>query len=51
MDDLIDLALAVVFSVLKKSVKNTQKKAELKKAMLKLRNVINTTYFGDPDFQ
>ncbi len=46
----VDMALSVLFSVLKQVVKNPAKKAELKKAMLKLRDTINIAYGGDPDF-
>lgn len=44
---IINMALAIIFS----TIKNPAKKAELKGAMLKLRNAINTLYAGDPDFQ
>ncbi len=47
---LIQMAITVLLSVLKESVKNEQKKADLKKAMLKIRNAINTLYAGDEDF-
>lgn len=45
-----DLALSVLFSTIKASVKNEASKAKLKRALLKLRNQINALYFGDPDF-
>lgn len=47
----IPMALSVLFEVLSETVKNPQSKAKLKKALLKLRNAINTAYFDDPDFQ
>ncbi len=48
MDELIiQMAITIILS----TVKNPAKKAELKKAMLKIRNTINTVYAGDPDFQ
>jgi len=46
----VDLALSVVFSTFKQVVKNPAKKEQLKKAMLKLRNMINAVYAGDADF-
>lgn len=46
MDLLIPMAVSVIIS----SVKNPAKKAELKKAMLKVRNTINQVYANDPDF-
>jgi hypothetical protein len=33
------------------SIKNPDKRAQLKKIMLKIRNAINTAYANDPDFQ
>lgn len=50
MDYWLDMALAVMFSTLKQVIKNPVKKAELKKAMLKLRDNINIAYAGDVDF-
>lgn len=47
MDDLvISMAIAVVLSV----IKNPDKKAKLKKALLKVRNQINFAYKNDPEF-
>lgn len=46
----VDMALSVIFSVLKQVIKNPGKKTDLKAAMLKLRNTINTVWAGDPDF-
>lgn len=47
----VEIAFTVLLSVLKSTVKNKKKKAELKRAMLKLRNQINLIYGNDPDFQ
>ncbi|MGH9492607.1 MAG: hypothetical protein ACRD2K_03820 [Terriglobales bacterium] len=47
----VDMALAIVFSVLKQVVKNPGRKEALKKAFLKLRNTINAAYAGDSDFE
>ena len=46
----VDMALAVMFSVLKGSIKNAESKAKMKKAFLKLFNQIKIVYAGDPDF-
>ena len=43
---IIQMAITIVLS----TVKNPAKKAQLKKTMLKIRNTINMTYAGDPDF-
>lgn len=51
MDYLVDMSLTILFSLLKKVVKNQHSKDEMKAAFLKLRNVINVTYAGDSDFQ
>jgi hypothetical protein len=40
------MAIAVVLSV----IKNPDKKAKLKKALLKVRNQINFAYKNDPEF-
>jgi len=47
----VDMALAIVFSVLKQVVKNPERKAALKRALLKLRNTIDAAYAGDADFE
>lgn len=44
---IIQMAITIVLS----TIKNPAKKAQLKKAMLKIRNTINASYSGDPDFQ
>jgi hypothetical protein len=44
---IIGMAVSIVLS----TIKNPAKKAQLKKAMLKIRNQINLAYAGDPDFQ
>ena len=49
-DFYVDLALTVLFSTLKTAIKNEERKASLKKAMLKLRNAINVAYAGDEAF-
>jgi len=46
----IDMALAVLFRVLKNAVKSKQAKKDMKQSMLKLRNAINDLYADDPDF-
>jgi hypothetical protein len=51
MDFWVDMALAVMFSVLKQVIKNPDKKAAMKAAFLKLRNTINIAYDDDPEFQ
>lgn len=33
------------------AIKNPDRRASLKKVMLKIRNAINANYAGDPDFQ
>lgn len=43
---LINLGISAILS----AIKNPDKKAPLKRAMLKVRNAINTAYAGDPDF-
>jgi len=47
----VDMALAVLFSFLKQSVKNPASKATMKKAFLKLFMAIKATYAGDSDFE
>ena len=47
----IDFAFSTLFTILKTSIKNEEKKAALKRAMLKLRNQINAAYALDPDFE
>lgn len=49
-DFFYDMGLAVLFKVLKDAVKDAKKKASIKKAMLKLRNAINSAYADDQDF-
>jgi len=43
-DFLINMALAVIFGVLKEVIKNPKKKAALRSAMEKLRDVLNAAY-------
>lgn len=44
------MAITVILSAIKESVKNKTKKAALKSALLKVRNAINTMYADDADF-
>lgn len=46
----VEMALAILFSVLKQVVKNPASKESLKRAMLKLYSSIKLAYAGDPDF-
>lgn len=48
---LFDLGISFVFATLRLVIKNPKKKAELKRVFLKVRNVINDAYAGDPDFE
>jgi hypothetical protein len=50
MDTWLTMAISVVLLALKETIKNPAKKAELKKAMLKIRDQINLIYGDDPDF-
>jgi predicted solute-binding protein len=45
----VEMALSVVFAVLREVVKNPTRKAALKKAMVKLRNVVTVAYPPDQD--
>jgi hypothetical protein len=47
----VGMALSVIFSVLKQSVKNPASKAAMKAAFLKLYTQIKALYADDPDFQ
>lgn len=47
----VDMALGIVFGVVKQVVKNPERKEALKRALLKLRNAINGAYAGDPEFE
>ena len=49
-DLLLNMGISFVLTAIKESFKNPAKKAELKKAMLKVRNQINLLYAGDEDF-
>ncbi len=52
MDDmLLQMGITFVLTAIKQSFKNPTKKAELKKAMLKVRDQINLLYAGDVDFE
>jgi len=51
MEDLfLNLGITTILTAIKSSVKNEKKKAQLKAAMLKVRNSINALYATDPDF-
>jgi len=45
-----DFLLAMGISVLLQVIKNPDKKAAVKKQMLKVFNAIKANYAGDPDF-
>lgn len=45
-----DLLINMGISAILAAIKNQQKKAALKKAMLKVFNAIKAAYPGDPDF-
>jgi len=47
----IDMIVGMAAALIIESVKNPQHRSSLKKVMLKIRNVINQAYLGDPDFQ
>lgn len=47
----IDMALSVIFSVLKQIIKNGESKEDMRAACLKLYNTIKIAYSGDPDFE
>lgn len=46
----LDLALSVLFRVLKNIITDAELKANMKKALLKLRDAINFAYGEDEDF-
>lgn len=48
---MVDIWINFGISVILTAVKDPAKRAELKRAMLKVRNAINTAYAGDPDFE
>lgn len=47
----LDLAISTILSTIKSSFKNENSKAQLKRALLKVRNQINLLYAGDADFE
>jgi len=47
---LFDLGISFVFTALREAVKNPQKKADLKKLMLKIKTQIELIWGDDPDF-
>ena len=48
---LFDLGISFVFTSLREAVKNAEKKAKLKKIMLKIKNQIEIVFSDDPDFR
>jgi hypothetical protein len=44
------MGISFVLTAVKESVKNPARKAELKKALKKVRDSINLLYADDPDF-
>lgn len=50
MDFWLEMAITVILSTLKQLTKNPQKKTDIKRAMLKVRNTIDTVYGEDQDF-
>jgi hypothetical protein len=50
-DLLLNMGISAVLTALKESFKNPQRKEQLRKAMLKIRNQINLLYAGDADFE
>jgi len=46
-----DMGVAFVLSAIKAAFKSDEKRAALKKALLKVRNQINALYYSDPDFE
>lgn len=47
---LFDLGISFVFTALREAIKNPDKKAKLKKVMLKIKNQIEVVFSDDPDF-
>ena len=45
-----DMIIAMATAIILEAVKNPQKKAALKRAMLKMWKSIGNMYAGDPDF-
>lgn len=48
---LFDLGISVIFTALREAVKNPDKKAKLKKVMLKIKTQIEIVFSDDPDFK
>lgn len=46
-----DMLLSLGITILLTYIKNPEKRAEIKKVALKVRNSINAAYASDPDFQ
>ena len=51
MEYLVPMALSVLFSVLKVSVKNPESKKNMRSAFLKLYNAIKALYADDEEFK
>lgn len=49
-DFFLDIGISAVLTVLKQSVKNAERKAELKRVMLKIYNQIGLVYGGEDEF-
>lgn len=47
----ISMAISLVLLAIKDSVKNPARKADLRKAFLKIYNAIKDLYAGDPEFK
>ena len=50
-DMLLNMGISFVLTAIKESVKNPEKKENLKKVFLKIYNAIGSLYAGDPDFE
>lgn len=49
-DYLVQMSITIILSMVKESFKNPAKKADLKKALAKVRDSINLLYADDPAF-
>lgn len=50
-DFLFDLGVSVILTVLRESIKNPQRKAEVRRAMLKVWTQIGIVFGADEEFQ
>ncbi|MFN0108518.1 MAG: hypothetical protein ACKVZH_06655 [Blastocatellia bacterium] len=48
---LFDIGISAVFTALREAIKNPDKKAKLKRVMLKIKKQIEIVFGDDPDFQ